>query len=174
MIALAAEAAAPDAVAMKRFAALVLGAGAAMLALSVSTQQPLIIYNRSPSVPVGYYVRTGASPMRGSFVTVSAAKVAPDYARARNYADASDRFIKRVAAIAGDEVCAEGVRVQIGEVSIPRRAADRAGVPLPLWSGCRTLEPGEVFLLGDSDDSFDGRYWGPVEHGEIDGVWRPL
>ena len=32
----------------------------------------------------------------------------------------------------------------------------------------------EVFLLGDTADSFDSRYWGPVRLTAIDGVWRPL
>ncbi|MGE0294633.1 MAG: S26 family signal peptidase [Hyphomonadaceae bacterium] len=37
--------------------------------------------------------------------------------------------------------------------------------------GCRTLEADEVFLLGDTADSFDGRYWGPTRLQSISGVW---
>jgi type IV secretory pathway protease TraF len=55
-----------------------------------------------------------------------------------------------------------------------RRRHDSVGRALPTWSGCRTLSETEVFLLGDSEDSFDGRYWGVVRVDQIEGVWRPL
>ena len=45
---------------------------------------------------------------------------------------------------------------------------------LPSWSGCRVLEENELFLVGDTPDSFDSRYFGIVTVDEIEGVWRPL
>jgi type IV secretory pathway protease TraF len=36
------------------------------------------------------------------------------------------------------------------------------------------LAANEVLLLGDTADSFDGRYWGPVSVDLIEGVWRKL
>jgi type IV secretory pathway protease TraF len=42
------------------------------------------------------------------------------------------------------------------------------------WVGCRRLLSGEVLLLGDTSDSFDGRYWGPTPVTLIEGVWRKL
>jgi type IV secretory pathway protease TraF len=60
-----------------------------------------------------------------------------------------------------------------GERAAQRAARDSAGRMLPTWSGCRTLH-GEVFLLGDTPDSFDGRYWGPTPLRLVEGVWRPV
>ena len=51
---------------------------------------------------------------------------------------------------------------------------DIEGRTLPSWDGCRRLGGGELFLLGDTVDSFDGRYWGPVTMNLIEGVWIPI
>jgi type IV secretory pathway protease TraF len=135
---------------------------------------PFVLYNGSPSAPVGFYLRTDAAPRPGAFVTVRAAAVAPAYARLRGFDDESDRFIKRIAAGAGARVCAHEDRVIVGSDTLRRVARDSAQRLLPAWSGCRTLAAGEVFLLGDTDDSFDSRYFGPVRLDLIDGVWRPV
>lgn len=135
---------------------------------------PALIFNSSPSVPTGFYRRTDASPARGAFVTVRAAAVSRDYARVRRFSDANDRFIKRVAAGGGELVCADGDTVRIGAHVLTRASHDGLGRALPRWTGCRPLAADEVFLIGDTSDSFDSRYWGPVTTSMIDGVWVPL
>ena len=56
--------------------------------------------------------------------------------------------VKRVAALAGDLVCAEsGIVIINHHVAAQTLRIDREGRPLPAWHGCRTLDPGEVFLL---------------------------
>lgn len=150
-------------------------AAGALLAATLSTTADLLIYNPSASVPRGLYVRTETPVRPGAFVTVRAADVAFDYARLRNFTDTGDRFIKRVAASQGQIVCAEGATVSIGGARrVHRFERDAYGRRLPSWNGCRTLSRDEVFLLGDTPDSFDGRYWGPVRRDQIEGVWRPL
>lgn len=152
-------------------------AGCAALALVVAAstnQRDFIIYNHSPSVPPGFYVRTGAPVSVGAFVTVRARDVAPDEAHSRQFEDASDRFIKRVAATNGQSVCGDGASILIDGVEAMAiyQSEDR---PAPSgWVGCRTLRADEVLLLGDTADSFDGRYWGPVSVSLIEGVWRKL
>lgn len=144
-------------------------------AIAAAHAQPILIYNPSESVPSGFYRRVGVAPRLGAFVTVRAVDVAPAYAALRDYADPTDRFLKRVAAARGQTVCAEGSAVSInGEPIAARASHDSEGQALPTWRGCRTLGADEVFLLGDSDDSFDGRYWGPTRFSDIDGVWTPL
>ena len=135
---------------------------------------PILIYNKSPSVPVGFYWRVAGAPRIGDLVYVPAAIAAPDFARARGFTDRTDRFIKRIAATSGQVVCAESNTISINGARVADRLShDKMGRPLPIWSGCRTLKADEVFLLGDALDSFDGRYWGPVSLQAVDGPWRP-
>jgi type IV secretory pathway protease TraF len=150
----------------------------AVLALAVlafasgGARQDVVLFNHSPSVPVGFYVRDSRDLALGMFVTVRARDVAPAEAAAHGYDDEGDRFIKRLAAATGQEVCSDGrvLSVDGAQATIVRYGA---GVPQG-WIGCRTLGPSEILLLGDSMDSFDGRYWGPIRSDLIEGVWRPL
>lgn len=70
-------------------------------------------------------------------------------------------------------MCASNAEITLNGARVAeRQARDSVGRPLPTWEGCRTLEASEVFLLGDTLDSFDGRYWGPTPVERIEGVWR--
>lgn len=149
--------------------------GVALIAATSTHEQDLVIYNPSNSVPAGFYIRSDRHIERGALVTVRAVSVAPAYATLRQFTEPGDRFIKRVASVAGDEVCAEGQRLSLNGVVVARRLErDSLGRMLPTWSGCRILAPDELLLLGDTPDSFDGRYWGPVTTRMISGVWRPI
>ncbi|MDX2277376.1 MAG: S26 family signal peptidase [Hyphomonadaceae bacterium] len=154
-----------------------LTAGAfALVALGVAStvSADMVLFNHTPSIPTGFYLRT-ASPIEvGEVVTVRARDVALIEATRRHYAGDGDRFIKRVAAVAGQDVCSDGQTLQIDGVE-----AARVFVPIGReapsgWVGCLRLASDEILLLGDSVDSFDGRYWGPVSASLVEGVWRPL
>lgn len=126
-------------------------------------------------MPTGAYLRASEAAAIGSIVTVRAIDVAPSYATQRSFTNAGDRFLKRVAAGYGDIVCAQNETVTInGKRVALRRSHDDAGRELPSWSGCYTLSRDFVFLLGETPDSFDGRYWGPTPVSQIEGVWRRL
>lgn len=155
---------------------LALCAGAiALLAAGELHRGDVVLFNATPSVPTGFYVRSDAPVRQGAFVTVRAADVSIAYASLRHFTDAGDRFIKRIAANDGDSVCADGEVVRINDRTVAHRARhDSEGRALPHWSGCRQLSADEVFLMGDTEDSFDSRYFGPVSVDDIDGVWRPI
>ena len=40
---------------------------------------------------------------------------------------------------------------------------------MPAWTGCHELAAGEYFLLMDSPDSFDGRYFGLTRREDLVG-----
>lgn len=151
--------------------------GAAALALTAllfvsGENQDVVLFNHSPSVPVGFYVREFGALTQGAFVTVRARDAAPVQAAAHHYDDEGDRFIKRLAAVAGQEVCSDGriLRIDGADAAVVQ---NDVGAP-QAWVGCRRLGASEILLLGDSVDSFDGRYWGPISTDLIEGVWRPL
>ncbi|MEZ5958794.1 MAG: S26 family signal peptidase [Hyphomonadaceae bacterium] len=150
------------------------GAVMAMAALFVASRenQDVVLFNHSPSVPIGFYVRESNDPARGMFVTVRARDVAPMEAAAHHYNEEGDRFIKRLVAVAGQHVCSDGFTISVDGVEVAV-VQNRVGAP-QAWVGCRTLASSEILLLGDSADSFDGRYWGPIHDDLIEGVWRPL
>ena len=145
-----------------------------LILLATGNRRDWIVYNDSPSIPVGFYVRVDAGPATGSFVTLRANEVARSYATLRGFTGPQDRFIKRIAASRGVEVCAKGSHVSVGGLRLVRLRQDRNGHALPTWDGCAVLRDGEFFVLGDTSDSFDSRYFGVVRRENIEGVWRQL
>ncbi|WP_233250535.1 S26 family signal peptidase, partial [Acidovorax sp. HMWF018] len=146
---------------------------------------PRLIYNPSDSVAVGWYRvnpqrhGTGSLPRRlevGSIVLTTLPPDAAALAAQRGYLPARVPLLKRVGAIAPQEVCITGRIVRIdGVPSAAVLPADRWGRPLPSWQQCRRLEPGELFLLSVTNPaSFDSRYFGPVSVGAVIGVAHPV
>jgi conjugative transfer signal peptidase TraF len=138
---------------------------------------PKIIWNASASAPVGlYWVLPDRSIARGDLVLATLPDAARILAAERNYLPANVPLVKRVDAIAGDTVCGIGMTVTVdGREVAERLPADGQGQALPVWQGCRVLASNEVFLLMEAVlDSFDGRYFGPVETRRIIGRLVPL
>ncbi|BEV12075.1 S26 family signal peptidase [Asticcacaulis sp. DW145] len=153
---------------------------AALVVLGLSTQRqtpPWLIYNASPSVPIGLYF---VAPVRelemGDLVVARLPQAARELADVRRYVPATVPVLKHVAAIGGDAVCAMDADIRInGKQVATRRERDRLNRPLPWWRSCRRLRSDEVFLLNPSaPDSFDSRYFGPVSLDHVIGKARPL
>ena len=154
-----------------RLAALA-GCAAIPLALSVLWKpSTLLVWNASASAPVGLYRLAGGKEIRrGDMVVAWTPGSARSLAARRRYLPANVPLVKRVAAAAGDRVCASGNIVSInGRRAAARRSFDAAGRAMPWWSGCRNLLAGEYFLLMDSPASFDGRYFGVTRKADLVG-----
>ena len=135
---------------------------------------PRLIYNPSDSVPGGWYrIAPPDAPRVGSIVLTT---LPPDAAALRGYLPARVPLLKRVGAVAPQEVCTAGGVVRIDDVpSATVLPADRWDRPLPSWQQCRRLEPGELFLLSVTNPaSFDSRYFGPVSASAVIGVAHPV
>lgn len=80
---------------------------------------------------------------------------------------AGGRAVKRVAAVAGDQVELRGGVLVVDGRPVPEPYADRTGTD-GVWFGPATVPPGSVFVLGDrraaSRDSLD---YGPVRTGDV-------
>ena len=138
---------------------------------------PLLVYNPSDSVPVGWYRIGPSDALRvGAIVLTTLPPDAAALAAQRRYLPARVPLLKRVGAIAPQEVCISGRIVRIdGVPSAAVLPADRWGRPLPSWQQCRRLEPGELFLLSTTNPaSFDSRYFGPVRASDVIGVAHPV
>ncbi len=146
---------------------------------------PRLIYNPSDSVSVGWYrvdplhQHAGSLPRplsMDSIVLTALPTDAAALAAQRGYLPARVPLLKRVGAVAPQEVCIAGGIVRIdGVPSAAVLPADRWGQPLPSWQQCRRLESGELFLLSVTNPaSFDSRYFGPVSASAVIGVAHPV
>lgn len=158
---------------------------AALAWASFVSPLPRLTYNPSDSVAVGWYHIDSLDHQAGSLpssLSVNSIVLVPlpaevgALAAQRGYLPTRVPLLKRVGAIAPQEVCVAGGIVRIdGVPSAAVLRADRLGRPLPAWQQCRRLQPGELFLLSVTNPaSFDSRYFGPVSVSTVIGVAHPI
>lgn len=138
---------------------------------------PRIIWNASASAPIGLYrVHPDSDPPAGALVAIAPPARLARWLSARGYLPEGVPLLKHVAAKAGQRVCRIGAVVSVdGDPVASARADDSRGRPLPSLQGCRTLGPGEIFLLNPAvPDSLDGRYFGPLPASSVIGTATPL
>lgn len=148
---------------------------ACMAGLALLLPKPMIIYNPSPSIPVGYYIRSAGAPRLGSIIAFHVPKPGLAYAREHIPYVVGGGIIKKIAAVSGDHVCCRHRLVINGRVWGPVATIDRNGDALPHWGGCRALGRDEYFVVSTRiPNSFDSRYYGPVSRSDVIGSFRPL
>lgn len=153
-------------------------------AASSPSRAPMVLLNTSASLPVGLYRRVEAEPARGALVAACLADEWAEIARERRYVSSgrlcphhSAPLLKKIAAVAGDTVSYEDGAVVANGAPVPSSAllpTDTHGRPMPVarafpW----VLQETEVLLLAEDRQSFDGRYFGPVDRGGVLGVYEP-
>ena len=131
----------------------------------------VLVWNASASAPLGLYrLNAPASVRRGEMVVARTPDPFRQLAAGRHYLPSNVPLVKRVAAAAGDRVCAADSVISINGRSVATRLrSDPAGRPMPWWTGCRRLRAGEYFLLMDNPASFDGRYFGVTRKQDLVG-----
>ena len=124
---------------------------------------PRLIWNATPSVPVGFYIVRPGTVEEGELAAAWLPEPTANLAHARGYLPRGVLALKVVFAVAGDEICRDGqVLLVNGKAVAVAHKLDRFGRKMPAWSGCRRLTDDEVFLLNAHPDSFDGRYIGAI------------
>jgi conjugative transfer signal peptidase TraF len=144
---------------------------------SVQTPVAHLVYNPSDSMSRGWYrIEPSDAPRVGDVVLVRLPSEAAALAARRGYLSNGIPLLKRVGAMTSQRVCVEKHVVRIdGKAVANTRKVDGQGRPLPVWSHCRRLRQGELFLLSTtSPASFDSRYFGPVSASDVIGVAQPL
>jgi conjugative transfer signal peptidase TraF len=140
--------------------------------------------NTTPSIPVGVYRLTNEPIAKGAYVLICPPPVTVfDMAKARGYLGAGycpggyGQLMKKILAVQNDVVSigTDGVQVngQLLPLSAPLKA-DGAGRPMPDYKASSVLGSAEVLVMSDNNGSFDGRYFGPIQRSQIQGVIRPI
>jgi conjugative transfer signal peptidase TraF len=144
-------------------------------ALSYLPLPPRLVWNFTPSAPLGLYLIDPAAAGPGDLLAIAPDGIAAE-ALHRSGALAEGRvLLKPLAARAGDIVCRHGAHVLInGVAAATARETLAGGQPLPMWNGCIQLDAASIFVLSPHPLSFDARYFGPVSTDTVLGVARPL
>ena len=142
--------------------------------------------NTTRSIPVGIYRLTDAPVEKGEYAIFCPPKSALfDEARERGYIGAGfcpggyGYMMKRVLATGNDRIVSTDEGLRINGSLLPSSKSletDTAGrIMLRYWFDHYKLGASELLLMSDvSATSFDGRYFGPLEIGQVRGVIKPL
>jgi conjugative transfer signal peptidase TraF len=136
---------------------------------------PIILWNASPSVPIGLYRLTSRPSQTAALAVIRLPEPLRVLAETRGYLRNGALLIKPVAAGVGDTVCRHGALVTInGRIAARARTLDAAGRSLPAWSGCFRLRATDIFVLSADPGSFDSRYLGPIDPAHVLGFALPI
>ena len=135
------------------------------------TPRPLLIWNASKSVPIGWYIVEHRQPKFHEIAVVKLEDWPELYASARGYLPTNVWLLKPVAGFFPAVVCRFGRYVFVdGKLVARAKLFDQQRRLLPRWKGCHTLGFDEVFLVARPRNSFDSRYFGEVKLNQVVGV----
>lgn len=150
----------------------------AAIALPAFVELPTaIIWNASPSAPIGLYqVQSIVELEVADLVVVDPPEAVERFVTERGYLPPDIPLLKRVAGLPGQPVCRFRRTITVDSVAIgDALEQDRFGRPMPIWQGCQRIPADEVFLMNwDVENSLDGRYFGPIPTSSIIGSAVPL
>ncbi len=132
---------------------------------------PLLIWNPSESVPIGWYFVLKRQPKIGEIAVIKPADWVQLYASTRGYLPQNVWLLKPILAANPSIICRFGSHVFInGERVAKSKLADKMHRVMPVWKGCKVLTSTQYFVLGHHRDSFDSRYFGPIEEKQVAGT----
>lgn len=150
---------------------------ASLLLSTVGGTTPRYIWNASNSVPIGLYrVQLVMRLTVTELVAVQPPDLLAAFLDLNGYLPIGVPMLKRVLALSGQTVCRTGLTITVDGIDVgDARERDGRGRPLPSWSGCRVIADGDVFVMNwQSEDSLDGRYFGPLPTSAVIGRAVPV
>ncbi|MGY4403536.1 S26 family signal peptidase [Bradyrhizobium sp. USDA 3315] len=133
--------------------------------LAFSRPAPRLVWNATASTPRGLYALHPVGRLHDlELVLVRLPEPIAKFLADRGLLPKGVPLLKHVMALPGQTVCRSGDAITVNAVDVgAAHDRDHLGRPLPRWSGCTTLQPGEVFLMNPTvPDSLDGRYFGSL------------
>lgn len=149
----------------------------ALAVVAVIHPAPRLLWNASASAPLGLYrLRNTDHPRVGQLVAILPPKPLARWMAGRHYLPDGVPLLKHIAALPGQRICRHGVTITIdGRTIATAKLRDSRGRDLPVWRGCRTVQPDELFLMNASiPDSLDGRYFGALPADKMLGQAMPI
>jgi len=146
-------------------------------ATAIFPVSPKFVWNASASVPIGLYAIHPAGALQVTeLVVVRPPTPLASFLDERRYLPKGVPMLKRILALPGQTVCRTDRTITVDGTAMGQALDhDRSGRALPVWRGCRVVAGDEVFLMNwQSEDSFDGRYFGPLPGSTIVGRADPL
>lgn len=153
------------------------GAATALVTTIILEPLPLYIWNASASVPIGLYRLRPADQFQVTeLVAVQPPEPLATFLDLNGYLPIGVPMLKRVLALPGQSVCRSGLTISVDDLAVGEaKDHDRRGRRLPKWQGCRVVGDCELFLMNwQSDDSFDGRYFGFLPASSVIGRAIPV
>ena len=131
------------------------------------------IWNASNSVPI---IQTTTRLAVTELVAVQPPDLLAAFLDLNGYLPIGVPMLKRVLALPGQTVCRTGLQIAVDGVDVgDARERDGQNRPLPVWHGCRVIADGDVFVMnGQSADSLDSRYFGPLPASAVIGRAVPV
>ena len=132
---------------------------------------PLVIWNASESVPIGWYFVAKHLPKIGQIAVIKPVEWVAIYASSRGYLPQNVWLLKPIYAVQPSIICRFGSHVFVNGRQVAKaKIADKMHRVLPVWKGCIVLSPTQYFVFGRHRNSFDSRYFGPVEQSQVVGT----
>ena len=150
--------------------------GIAFLAIKpLANPVPLVIWNASESVPIGWYFVVKRQPKVGEIAVIKPAEWVQIYAASHGYLPEDVWLMKQLYAVHPSIICRFGRYVFVdGKYVAKVKITDKLHRALPIWKACKALTPTQYFVLGQHRDSFDSRYFGPVDRSQVVGTAFPM
>ena len=124
-----------------------------------------------PSLVYLWSKHDGNPPTKGQYVVASMPKTIFGVG-----AREGDRIVKLVKGVPGDRIRIQGTELWINEEHTDRMwlAKSLPGKTVGDFDVDVVLGEKEFFVMGTTQESFDSRYWGPINRDAIIGTARPL
>ena len=153
-----------------------IGAIAALIFFLLISSQLAI--NTSASLPVGFYLQKkydSGSLRKGDIILFYDDKINA-IAYKRGYIRRGEQIGKRVAAVEGDSININALKTVILGKIISKNTPikDSKKRPMDLFQYKGVVPQGSIFLIGDTSNSFDSRYYGFVNKEKITAILTPL
>ncbi len=151
------------------------GIGIVLTILSFLSWPTCLIWNRTPSIDVGFYWIEKRYPKLDEIAILSASSKEAKWTQFHGFSGKHWPLLKRISGENGDIICRKNTNVFVNDKLVSKAFHETTnGLKLPAWNGCQQLKPHEVFLLNAHPNSLDGRYFGTTFKDQIIGTAIPI